>query len=131
MHLVAKLINTQRGHYPFQWGVSQRHHEKWKQHHSMSDSFGVYLYLCVSPSFQSSMYMVKSNLFYKPSIRETHRDLSIMKATFFWIMMAWISASWKRMWKIRVHVLVVWVFICLIFTIIMSFRYWSTDVSCS
>lgn len=46
-----------------------------------------------------------------------------MKATFSWIMMSYISISHEGgMWKLGVHVLVVFGFICLILIVIMSFR---------
>lgn len=83
----------------------------------------VFTYICVSLHHSKvQCTWVRVTYFINPLYRR-HRDLSIMKATFFWIMMTCISVLWKGMWKVRVQVLVVWVFICLIFTIIISLRY--------
>lgn len=87
-----------------------------------SDSLDVYIYLCVSPSFQSQCTWFRITYFIN-TLFGRHMEMHVGKATFSWIMMVCISISHGRgVWKLRVHVLDVLVFICLIFTVIMSFR---------
>lgn len=80
-------------------------------------------YICVSVHHSKVKCTWFRTTCYKPSIWETHRDLTVVKATFSWIMMVCVSVLHERgMWKLRVHVLFVLVFLCLILTVIMSLR---------
>lgn len=60
-----------------------------------SDSLDVYIYLCVSPSFQSQCTWFRITYFIN-TLFGRHMEMHVGKATFSWIMMVCISISHGR-----------------------------------